>query len=245
MRALHRWTFLVLFGCLAGAASAGNGNVYLAQAKVFYQGLEFEKCLARLDQASRMPDNSQAELAEVELYNGLCRFNLGKRDDAETNFKLALQLNPDVSLPPGTSPRIAAIFDPLAAKAREDRDAELAAQQKKSAAEQLDAPREVTLAPAPATTNAVPSLSADAQPGGSKVLPLALGGTSVAAGVAAVIFGSMAKAHETQANNPATFYSDAQRLGQDAQREALIANVALGVAGAAAAGAVITWLMAE
>ena len=30
MRALHRWTFLVLFGCFTSAAWAGNGNVYLA-----------------------------------------------------------------------------------------------------------------------------------------------------------------------------------------------------------------------
>lgn len=236
MRALHRWTLVFAIGWVATAA-AQDKNVYLAQAKVYYQGLEFEKCLARLDQASRLPDNSRDTLAEVELYNGLCSFNLGKRDDAVENFKLALQFNPDVSLPPGTSPRIVDTFEPLAAKARADRPTATAEKPKRS-----DAPREVTLAPT--KTADAPLVTAAAPGGGSKVLPIALGGTSLVSVAVAAVFGSMAKNHEAQANDPATYYADSQALGATAQREALISNIALGVAATAAAGAVITWIMA-
>ena len=242
MRVLRNWGWVIALGWMTTAAAApANGNIYLVQAKVFYQGMEFEKCLQRLEQADRVAaEAASAVLAEIELYSGLCKFNLGKRDDAEAHFKLALQLNPEVTLPPATSPRIAVVFDPIAEKVRLAR-----AEAEPEAAPQEDAPRELTLAPAPQSDTRADLVATAPQQGGSKVLPIALGGTSVAAAGVAAVFAVMANQHATQANNPATYYADAVTLGKNAQREALIGNVLFGVAGTAAVGAVITWITAE
>ncbi|MBX5483075.1 MAG: hypothetical protein IRZ16_14715 [Myxococcaceae bacterium] len=252
MRPLRQLSLGVVLLWTAAAVAAPGGNVYLAQAKVFYQGLEFEKCLQRLEQAGRMDGNTKEEMAEIELYTGLCRFNLGKREDAEANFKLALQLNPEIALPPGTSPRIAAVFDPLAAQVRKaEPPAEVAETPITTPANSTsmptatipDAPKKLTLEPGVTTDRA--DLVAKAPAPKSRVLPIALGAGAVVAAGLATTFGVMAKNHEAQANDPATFYSDAQQLGADARREAMTTNVCIGVATAAAVGAVVTWLTGE
>lgn len=252
---LLRYMACVLALSWAGTAMAGGGNVYLAQAKVYYQGLEFEKCLQRLDQAAKQPGNSVRQQAEVELYSGLCRFNLGAREKAEADFEQAVKIDPAIALPPATSPRITEVFDTIKAKvapARVEEPASMMTAQSDvdsesvAPAKPIDAPRELSLEP----QNAPPSstrneLLATPEKSPSRVVPYALGGTAVVAAAVATYFGVTAKGHESQANDPSTYYAQAQTVGAQAKNEATVSNVLFGIAGAAAVGAVVTWFTAQ
>ena len=233
----------------SAAAAQSGGNIYLSQAKVFFQGLNFEKCLQRLDQASRWQDSTHAELAEVELYTGLCQFSLGQRTEAEEHFKLALQIEPTLQLPMGLSPRIVESFDAVAARvrpiaaAREEARAE--ANQSPTQPTTTDAPRPFVTVPAPSNTAASavnPALAASPR-SHSKVLPITLGGASVAAAIAGGIFGNLAKSYEQQYNDRTTYYADAQSAARNANNSAVAANVAFGLAATAAVGAVTTLVL--
>ncbi len=246
MRVQGQWAWVIALGWLTTAVAAPEkGNVYLVQAKVFYQGMEFEKCLQRLEQADRVDNLTREVMADIELYGGLCKFNLGKRGDAESHFRRALQLNPDVTLPPATSPRIAEVFDPVAEQIRSARADAASSNVERAEEEAQDSPRELTLAPTAKSDARADLVATVPEQGGSKVLPIALGGTSVAAAGVAAVFAVMANNHAAQANDPATFYDDSLSLAADARREMLIGNVLFGVAGTAAVGAVITWITAQ
>jgi hypothetical protein len=87
-------------------------NPFLVQARDLYSKLEFEKCLKRVSQAQQWR-SSPKELLEIELYAGLCHFNLGQKPDAEERFKTALRIDPAAELPPYTTPRAVEIFNKL------------------------------------------------------------------------------------------------------------------------------------
>jgi tetratricopeptide (TPR) repeat protein len=84
-------------------------NPFLVQAKDLYGKLEFEKCLKRVGQAQQWRSNPK-ELLDIELYAGLCHFNLGQKPDAEERFKTALRIDPAAELPPYTTPRAVELF---------------------------------------------------------------------------------------------------------------------------------------
>ncbi|MBX5483795.1 MAG: hypothetical protein IRZ16_18385 [Myxococcaceae bacterium] len=222
---------LVFLGACAAAAQTGP-NPYLGQAKDLYQELEFEQCLARLDQAARWPHSTPKELTEIEIYAGLCHFNLENVDQAETRFRAALKLNPAVTLPPYTSPRINALLYKL--------KGELAA----TAPPPSDSPTQPELAPPPPSNPppALNDLTAKGPRGRSLTVPLALGGVAVVAAGAATFLGLQARSLEQQAH-AAHFESDAIALGQTAQQRATFANVGFAVAGAAITGAVLSYLL--
>src|SRR4051812_21129408 len=81
------------------AARAEEPNPFLQQAKGFYEQVKYEKCAQRLKQAVQWK-SSAAELLEIELYAGLCHFNLNRLQDATEHFELALELDRTASLPP-------------------------------------------------------------------------------------------------------------------------------------------------
>jgi hypothetical protein len=85
-------------------------NPFLAQAKELYEGLDFEKCVARLEQATSQWQSSKGELREIELYSGLCQFNLGKPKAAAEHFRTALRIDEATDLPPYSSPKAVALF---------------------------------------------------------------------------------------------------------------------------------------
>lgn len=93
-------------------APPSGPNPFVAQAKDLYAKLEFEKCLKRIAQASQWR-SSPRELLEIELYAGLCHFNLGQKADAEERFKQAVRIDPAAELPPYTSPRAVELFAKL------------------------------------------------------------------------------------------------------------------------------------
>src|SRR5687768_10459338 len=101
---------LACTGATTGQAAPSKVSVYLAQAKAYLQGLEYERCLQRLAQAVPL-GGTQQEQAEIELYSGLCKYNLGKKNAARRHFHDALALNPSLELPPLSSPRIVELFN--------------------------------------------------------------------------------------------------------------------------------------
>lgn len=232
-------------------ASAAKPNPYLGQAKVFYQGLEYEKCLARLKQAAKWPSDP-GEQVEIELYAGLCHFNIGDLDAAKERFDLALGMDPKLELPPYTSPRIAELFEasrtraeaklarmgkktePVAEKAPEEKHEEAQPQTD-------DRPKVTTLTPAP-TEEREPEVTTGVESEKHFTAPLALGATSVVASGVGIFFGMQAKGLEGQAN-AAKYESDAFKYGQQAGQNATIANVAFGVAATAAVGAVVSYFV--
>lgn len=217
---------LALLLCAPSAWAQPAPNPYLAQARVFYQGLEFERCLQRLKQAGAR-ESTVAEQAEIALYGGLCNAQLGNFEAAELHFTRALELDRTLELPPYTSPKIEALFQEVASRLP-------AAEEAPSPSAALT-PREL---PPPAYRGA----DLSAQPQRSYVAPIAFGGAALLAGGAATYFGLQAQRFEGEAN-AAHFEVDAHRLGQDARRNATFANIGLGVATAAVSGAIITWLM--
>ncbi len=240
MNALRLAVFAALAAFLwsSAAAAQSGGNVYLSQGKVFFQALDFERCVQRMQQAARWEGSSRAEMAEIELYSGLCKFSLGQSQEAEEHFTLALQLDPSIELPPGVSPRIGASFDAIATRVRG------ATQPLQKPADPKD--REVVLVPSDSAVQQSTPMerSLTAKPEGpSRVLPLTLGGVSVAAAVAGGVLGNLARTYEAQHNDRQTFHADAQAAGRNASNAALAANVGFGIAATAAVGAVTTWLL--
>jgi len=90
-------------------ATPQGPNPFLAQAKELYQKLEFEKCLQRLGQAPQWR-SSPTELLEIELFAGMCSYNLNQLPQAEERFRLALRISPAAELPPYTSPKLMDFF---------------------------------------------------------------------------------------------------------------------------------------
>lgn len=226
---------LVLFS--AAASASAKPNPYLSQARVFYQGLEYEKCLARLEQAAKW-NSAPAEEVEVQMYFGLCNFNIGNMDEAKRRFELALKLDPKLQLPPYTSPRITQIFEQSREKlAAREKPAEAKPTETKVAA--ADTPKNVELTPAPKTEEKVEFVETD---GPNLVAPIALGGTAALAAGAGAFMGVQAKAAEAEAN-AARFESDAFAATNRANSNAMLANVAFAVAGAAVVGAVVTYFV--
>lgn len=225
---------------VATTASADTRNPYLLQAKVFHQGLDFEKCLKRLEQAGKW-ENSTEQLADIELYTGLCQLALGKEKDATEHFELALNINDTLELPPLQGPKVTALFEKIRKKviaSKPQPPAPVAVVEAKPEPLVSDVPLQPKLTP----TEPTPIVEATPPKERHVVVPIIFGVTAVAAVGVAAYFGVQAKSLEQQAN-AAPFESDAVAAGRQAQTNALIANVGFGLAGAAAATAVLTYLL--
>jgi hypothetical protein len=227
---------------------AAQPNPYLAQAKVLHQGLDYEKCLRRLEQATRW-ENSHTELAEIELYSGLCAFGVGKVNDAREHFDLALKIEPDLKLPPLLGPKLTELFE--RARARH-RGIERPADSKPPPPpppQPTPAPVEakpVAPAPPPAVPVEARPLEAEAAPEPKPhrfVAPLLVGGVALVSGGFASYFGYTAKTLETRTKDPSAFESDSIAWARQAKDDALISNLCWAVAGVALIAAVITWFV--
>jgi hypothetical protein len=226
---------LVAAGLLLGAVPA-NPNPYLAQARVLYQGLDYEKALLKLQRAQESPTLPDAERAEILVYVGLCRHQLGDEAAARASFRAALQVDPKVQLPPLTSPKIAAAFDEEVATWEKAH----AAPPKVEAPKPEERPKGVE-APEPAALPRPEPSGGHAEEGkpGKLLWP-----SLVAAGVAAVLVGSaayfgQAANDRADAARKATFASDTATLSKEAQDKARTANVLYGTAGGIAALGVV------
>lgn len=204
----------------------------LDAAKKHYDGFEFDKCIKALERAPGKK-LAQRERAEVELYFGLCRFNLGQDQRAEAHFELALRLQPDLELPPMTSPKIEAVWSRL--------KHELQGPVKpveKPVERPPDKPVEPVVTP-PVDLPPPPPPPASSR---SFVLPIVLAAAAAAACVPGAILGVQANGAVGEARTR-TFQAQIVEANQRASGFALGANIAWGVAGALAVGALVSFIV--
>ncbi|MDP3233002.1 MAG: hypothetical protein Q8S33_20760 [Myxococcales bacterium] len=206
-------------------------NPFLSQAKELYEGLDFEKCVARLEQATSQWQSTKDELRDIEVYSGLCQFNLGKQKTAVEHFRTALRIDETADLPPYSSPKAVDLF--LKVKRS------LQAQPEPFPEDDFppDAPKKPKLEPAaPKTFPTEPGVF-EKHPA-----PTALG---IGAGVALAIgvgLGVNARNLSIQANEARTDQLFGEKAGA-ARANATGANVAYALAAGAAVAAVVAYLL--
>lgn len=221
-------------GLLVAVLLAAGPNPFLAEAKAQYEALEFEKCTSRLKQASTQWKSTPEELRDIELYSGLCTYNLGQTQRAAEHLRTALRIDEATELPPYTSPKLVELFLKVKQELQKPPepfpDSDLPD----------DAPTKPKLEPRP---KARPELVAPTRPMPLKpVMPLVLGGLGVAAAVAAIAAGAQAAGLASQAN-AAQYESDFHRLGEQARSTAGVSNVLCGGAAVLGVGAALTWFL--
>jgi hypothetical protein len=230
---------VLLVALITATAAAAEPNPYLNQAKSFQEQLDFEKCLRRLEQASRFNGNTKGQLAEIELYSGLCEAGLGHETEASEHFELGLQLNPYLELPPQQGPKITSLFkkakDKLPPPSKEELKEPPAAPPPQHS--EAVVPAGPPPAPPPATTTIEPAKTTHL---GVPLGILAVGAVMLGSGVAlGVVSKNMADAAHMQ---PKTMFEmDVLAQLQQAQTLALVSNVLFAVAGAALIGAVAAY----
>ena len=239
---------------LCGATALAE-NPYLVQARENLKRFEYDRCLSRLEQANTWKDSSPQELSEIEVVAGVCEANLGRNQAAVERFTMALKLDAAAQLPALTSPKIHELFKraqarsappstPVVAEAQPvevqpEPRVETPAETPAETPPITDAPvkEEPKLTPEPAQA---PTVVAE-QPRALKRIPDAtwiLGGVAVVGAVTGVVQGVRVLENQTfAADSP--FVSERYAALQQARSDAVVANVAFGVATAALVAAVI------
>ena len=221
----------------AATAGAAVTNPYLREGQQLYDEFEFHRCVDRLLQAQRL-ETAPAELAQIEMYLGLCRYNLGQVVPATQHLRLALRLAPDLALPPMTSPKLVQLLASVRS------ELERQALEKKAPAEPLE-PKASTPATLPLPAPAPPPpellvLEPRAPARTARPLPWFLAGAGVASAGAATLFGLQARRLEAAANH-AEYDLDNFRLAGAARANATAANVGLLLTGVLVTGAGLSY----
>jgi hypothetical protein len=234
--------FSLLATTLVHAQGKGP-NPYLSQAKVYYQDLEFERCLQRLGQALKW-ENTPREDAEVSLYNGLCNLGLGKDKVARKDFEMAIKLDSTIALPVQQSPKVQGVF--AAAKQAVVPETAVTTVPNTTAAPLVviepnketpkDAPTKTVLTPETTQTPAI--VVANEPP--SRVVPITLAVATGVALAAGLVLGVLAQGRATTANT-SKFESDAIKYGDEAKGLATGANVSYVTGGVLGIGALIAF----
>ena len=211
---------------------AAGPNPFLAEGLEHERSLDFERCVERLQQASTQWKSTPAELREIELHAGLCRFNLGQKKQAADHFRTALRIDEGAELPPYTSPKAVDLFvevkkalraPPPPLPDRDLPDGDLP----------VDAPLKPKLEPrdTPSPIGAVLV---------KRALPLSLGVVTVASFVTGLALGLRAQNVAAQAN-AAQFESDFYLRGDSARGLAIGSTIAWVISGLAAIGTGLGW----
>lgn len=227
-----------------------------------YSDLDYEACVSKLEKARA----SAKERPAAELLLGLCHFALGHEQLARTFVESALRRDPNVRVPASASPKERALIDELrraaasavSATPRKPASREREREREREKAPVVtpsDAPTVVAVEPPPATTPVEPppplplpevvkNPEAVSPPAPAKPtwVPLVTGGLAVAATGVGIGFGVSARGLETRGRDEPVQLT-AAALGAEAQTHATVANVAFAVAGTAALGALISWLV--
>jgi tetratricopeptide (TPR) repeat protein len=248
----------------SAARAEGAFERHIAEAVRLYDDLEYELALEQLERASKVPHGTEEEVT-LGLYKGIISADLGRWEAARAGFKSALVLKPDAQLPLRVSPKVRAEFESQRTKvqaelARKRKDTPKLAESRPAApvpdAMTPVAPTQVMPSqPEPreevARPELVPSRPEETAPrvtaGKSwarrvPVVSLVLLGAGVAAGGAGTVYGLSSRSQLKDARGAQFREELVERHGQ-AQRSAKTANLLFGTAGAAAAGALVTWLL--
>lgn len=219
------------------AASGADFQARMSAASRAYEDLDYEHSLEQLDAAKAVARDG-GERGRVAILRGIVLADLGRRQESLASFKEGLSLVPDASLPVKVSPKVSRDFEEV----RRNVQRELA----RSPRPPPDTP--VAIADAqPASTPSPGLVPAPAQEAVHRtrsmpVLPLALLGGGVVLGGIGSYVGLQSRSNVNAAREEA-FYSDRTAHLDSARGQALAANILLGAAVTAAAGAAVTWLL--
>jgi hypothetical protein len=238
---------------------------YLIAAIRLYESLEYEHALAQLGRARKLASTVQEDVI-VSLYEGILHADMGRGEEARASFKTALLLDPNAKLPLSVSPKVEKEFETMRTRVKK----ELAGQQAQSQVTgtmvspkpdpaepsapsmspsstlATDRPEQSPPGPGTLVPSATPSAPLISTASDAKLrlptVPLALAGASLLAGGLGTYFGLHSRSQLAAARQ--SFYEDeaAARISQ-AQGSARTANLLLGTAGVAAAGALVTWFL--
>lgn len=212
---------LTLTLALASAASPVRENPYLAEARSRYASLEYTAALESLKVALAYPGTATAELAEIHLFRGLCQLQLGKEGQGREALRAALRADPEVRLPPMTSPKIHALFE----------------EERAALPRPPPAPREVPAAAAPVAP--APETSPVVERAPVRWPAYAAWGCAAAALAVGAVLGVQAQDLASQSRR-AEYASEHVRLNDEAQGRARMANgFYVGAAGLTAVGGVL------
>jgi len=222
-------------------ARKGDFQSAFAAAVRLYEGLEYEQALEQLSRARALARGTEQEVA-VTLYQGIVQAELGQRVQALSSFRTGLYLQPDAKLPAQVSPKVARDFEEVRQSVL--RDLGRAPEEPVSAEDRpVQSPGLVAqVEPPPPAPAYVPSTSTQRASGRGNVLPLTLMGATAVAGGAAGFFGLQSRTN-VQFARDAAFYDDRVSRLKEAEKQAFIANILFGTAGAAAMGALATFLI--
>jgi tetratricopeptide (TPR) repeat protein len=231
----------LLIGCLAlaplrAAAQQRPAERSIAAAARLYESLEFERALELLGRAKTLPDRTTEDDVAIALFEGILLAELGRNDPSVAAFKEALYLNPDAKLPVTVSPKLDGVFEGVRTQVKK----QLASGEVKRTS--TDRPASTDLLPRQNGDN--PQVVAEPEHGFPvrRVVPVALGGLSIAAAGGGAFFGILAR-DQVVAARASHYQDDVVRSLNDAQQNATIANVAFGIAAVAAIGAAVTYFM--
>jgi tetratricopeptide (TPR) repeat protein len=238
---------------LRPAWGASDYERYLRAAERLYESLEYERALQQLSRARKLASSVQQDV-EVSLYEGILYAELGRWAQARVSFKAALLLEPEAKLPITVSPKVQKELEAQREQVRKELAGRKPSGPVSSApppqeppAEPLrpstDKPLRPDLKPAPRGEPAAPVATVQQPARAVPVVPVVLLGVGVAAAGAGSAFGLMSQG-QVQAARAATFQSETVEHLRQAQGSATTANVLFLSAGAAAVGAVVTWLLA-
>jgi len=242
---------LALPGAAAGAGPSGDDvQRSIRAAAKLYESLDYDQALEQLGRARALGPRAD-EGVEISLYEGIIYADMsGHRDQSQAAFRAALLLRPDARLPVKVSPKVERDFEQL----RKQVAQELARSRRSGGSRASQPPSDRTVAaaparPAPALVPSAPPPAAAAPPSGLSLfgarvplVPAALGGAAVAAGVGGTVFGLMTRSSMDQAQR-AVYQDEAYAHWQDATRTAPVANTLFVAGGLLAAGAVATYFL--
>jgi len=222
-------------------ARRGDFQSALSAAIRLYEGLEYEQALAQLARARALAQGIEQEVA-VTLYQGIVQAELGQRVQSLSSFRTGLYLQPDAKLPAQVSPKVARDFEEV----RQDvlRDLGITPQEPVSAEDRPVQPPGLVaqVEPPPPAPAYVPSTRTQRATGRGNILPITLMGATAVAGGAAGFFGLQSRTN-IQFAREAAFYDERVSRLREAEQQAFFANLLFGTAGAAAMGALATFLI--
>jgi len=235
----------------AGASGSDDVRRYVQAAARLYESLDYDQALEQLAHAKALAVRAD-DGVEISLYEGIIYADMsGHHDQSQAAFRAALLLRPDARLPVKVSPKVEKEFEQLRKQVMQEQAKEQKEQQAKARKVASKPP------PSPAASDrpvaaASPALVPAERPApfsgfsafGARVplVPAALGGVAVAAGVGGTVFGLMTR-HSLEQAQSAVYQDEAYAHWQDANHTAPVANTLFVAAGLLAGGAVATYFL--
>ncbi|MCA9671926.1 MAG: hypothetical protein KC503_40280 [Myxococcales bacterium] len=247
---------------VAPARASASGQRQLARAKKLLEQFKDRAALRALQRARRARGNSRRLRAEIWMYIGIANYNLLKQRAAGRAFRRALRANRGVQLPGSVSPKIRALWQRIEASLPKVKAPPVKPPPVKPPP--VKPPVKPPVQPPPDntnnggtnnTSNSKPKGNLDPVASGALLDDKDTGGSSInwpawiAAGVAlgaagaAIGVGLSAKSEAEKAADLEKTYEAAEVSHAKATERALITNIMIGVAGAAAVTSAIFFIV--